>query len=80
MSIINNNITDPKAKQIAKEYIDLGLIDFVQNDLLPPFIKYDPKTFEEMSNKIQELENLNLPSLTKRQSSSRSSSRKRTQR
>lgn len=58
MNIINNNVTDPKAKQIAKEYIDLGLIDFVQNDLLPLFVKYDPQTFEEMSIKIQELENL----------------------
>jgi len=58
LNIIDNNVTDPKAKQIAKEYIDLGLIDYVQNDLLPLFVKYDPQTIERMNTTIQELESL----------------------
>ncbi|WP_297509105.1 hypothetical protein [Thermococcus sp.] len=57
-SIIENNVTDPKAKAIAKEYIDLGLIDFVENDLLPLFVKYDPQTIENLQNKISELQAL----------------------
>jgi len=56
LSIIENNVTDPDAKAIAKEYIDLGLIDFVEKDFLPLFVKYDPKTVESLKHRISELE------------------------
>jgi len=58
LTAIDSNVTDPNAREIAKRYIDLGLIDFVQNDLLPLFVKYDPQTFEQMQEKIEELESL----------------------
>jgi uncharacterized coiled-coil protein SlyX len=57
-NIIQNNITDENAKRIAEEYIELGLIDYVENDLIPLFVKYDAQTWQQMSDKINKLEAL----------------------
>lgn len=52
------NITDPNAKQIIVEYVELGLIDYVQKDLIPLFVRYDPDRINTLENKVLELENL----------------------
>ncbi|WP_456396348.1 hypothetical protein [Thermococcus sp.] len=55
---IEENIKDPDARRIAEQYIDLGLFDYVYNDLLPLFSKYDPENISRLQNRINELEAL----------------------
>lgn len=58
LNTINSNITDPDAKKVAEEYINLGLIDYVQRDLIPLFTKYDPDRVSYLEQKVSELESL----------------------
>ncbi|WP_461865905.1 hypothetical protein [Thermococcus sp.] len=55
---IEENIKDSDAKRIAEEYIDLGLFDYVYNDLLPLFSKYDPANISRLQGRINDLESL----------------------